>query len=57
MTPRLPGHFSIFDLDCLLLKSLLGIATQRSREKIYNFALKASVGVNLEFQYIEHDGS
>ena len=33
MTRRLSGHFSIFGLVLFVLKSLLGIATQRSGEK------------------------
>ena len=33
MTPRLSGHFSIFDLVFFVLKSLLGIARQWSRKK------------------------
>ena len=43
MTPRLSGHFSIFGLVFFVLKSLLGIAKQWSREQ---FAM-------LEFWYIE----
>ena len=33
MTPRLSGHISIFGLDFFVLKSLLGILRQWSREK------------------------
>ena len=33
MTPRLSGHFSIFDFVFFVLKSLLGIARQWSRKK------------------------
>ena len=33
MTPRLSGHFSIFSLVFFVLKSLLGIAKQWSREQ------------------------
>ena len=33
MTPRLSGHFSISGLVFFLLKSLLGIVRQWSREK------------------------
>ena len=33
MTPRLSGHFSIFGLVFVVLKSLLGIERQLSREK------------------------
>ena len=33
MTPRLSGHFSIFDLVFFVLKSLLGIARHWSRKK------------------------
>ena len=33
MTPRLSGHFSIFGVVFFVLKSLLGIARQWSREK------------------------
>ena len=33
MTPRLSGHSSIFGLVLFVLKSLLGIAKQSSREK------------------------
>ena len=33
MTPRLSGHFSIFGLVFFVLKSLLGIAKQWSREQ------------------------
>ena len=36
MTPRFSGHFSIFGLVFFVLKSLLGIARQQSRE---NFSI------------------
>ena len=49
MTPRLSGHFSIFGLVFFVLKSLLGIARQWSREK---FAI-LTPRVMLEFSYIE----
>ena len=40
MTPRLSGHFSIFGLVFFVLKSLLGIATQWSRDKFAISTLK-----------------
>ena len=40
MTPRISGHFSIFGLVFFVLKSLLGIAKQWSREKFAILALK-----------------
>ena len=40
MTPRLSGHFSIFGLVFFVLKSLLGIARQWSREKFAILTLK-----------------
>jgi len=40
MTPRLSGHFSIFGLVFFVLKSLLGIARQWSREKFANLSLE-----------------
>ena len=40
MTPRLSGHFSIFGLVFFVLKSLLGIAKQWSREKFAILSLK-----------------
>ena len=40
MTRRLSGHFSIFGLVLLVLKFLLGIARQRSREKFAILILK-----------------
>ena len=40
MTPRLSGHFSIFGLVFFVLKALLGIARQWSREKFAIWALK-----------------
>ena len=40
MTPRLSGHFSILGLVFFVLKSLLGIARQWSREKIAILTLK-----------------
>ena len=40
MIPRLSGHFSIFGLDFFVLKSLLGIARQWSREKFAILTLK-----------------
>ena len=40
MTPRLSGHFSIFGLVFFVLKSLLGIARQWSREKFAGLSLK-----------------
>ena len=40
MTPRLSGHFSIFGLVFFVLKSLLGIATQWSRDKFAILTLK-----------------
>ena len=40
MTPRLSGHFSIFGLVFFVLKSLLGIVRQRSREKLAILTLK-----------------
>ena len=40
MTPRLSGHFSIFGLVFFVLKSLLGIARQWSREKFAILSLK-----------------
>ena len=46
MTPRLSGHFSLFGLIFFVLKSLLGIAGQWSREKLAILSL--SLGVVLE---------
>ena len=40
MTPRLPGHFSIFGLVFFVLKSLLGIARQWRRKKFAILILK-----------------
>ena len=40
MTPRLSGHFSIFGLVFFVLKSLLGIVRQWSREKFPILTLK-----------------
>ena len=40
MTPRLSDHFSIFGVGFFVLKSLLGIARQWSREKIAILSLK-----------------
>ena len=40
MSPRLSGHFSIFGLVFFVLKSLLGIATQWSRDKFAILTLK-----------------
>ena len=40
MTLRLSGNFSIFGLVFFVLKSLLGIARQRSREKFATLTLK-----------------
>ena len=40
MTPRLCDHFSIFGLVFFVLKSLLGIARQWSREKFAILTLK-----------------
>ena len=40
MTPRLSGHFSTFGLVFFVLKSLLGIARQWSREKFAILTLK-----------------
>ena len=40
MTPMLSGHTSIFGLVFLLLKSLLGIARQQSRQKVAILPLK-----------------
>ena len=40
MTPRLSGHFSLFCLVSFVLKSLLGIARQWSREKFAILTLK-----------------
>ena len=40
MTPRLSGHFSIFYLVFFVLKSLLGIVRQRSREEFAILILK-----------------
>ena len=40
MTSRLSGHFSIFGLVFLVLKSLLGIARQWSGEKLATLTLK-----------------
>ena len=40
MTPRLSGHFSIFGLVFFVLKALLGIARQWSREKFAIWTLK-----------------
>ena len=40
ITPRLSGHFSIFSLVFFVLKSLLGIARQWSREKFAILTLK-----------------
>ena len=40
MTPRLSGHFSIFGLVFFVLKSLLGIARQWTRERFAVLTLK-----------------
>ena len=40
MTPRLSGHFSIIGLVFFVLKSLLGISRQWSREKFAILSLK-----------------
>ena len=40
MTPRLSGHFSIFGLVFFVLKSLLGVARQWSREQFAILTLK-----------------
>ena len=40
MTPRLSDHFSIFGLVVFVLKSLLGIERQLSREKFAILTLK-----------------
>ena len=47
MTPILFYHFSLFGLVISVLKSLLGIARQWSREKLAIFTL--SLGVMREF--------
>ena len=46
MTPRLSGHFSLFGLVFFVLKSLLGIARQWSREKfaVLNLKPRSHVG-------------
>ena len=49
MTPRLSGHFSLFGLIFFVLKSLLGIARQWSREK---FAV-----LNLKPRILQQDGN
>ena len=53
MTPKLSGRFSVFGLVFFVLKSLLGIAGQWSREKFAIYVLKARPGVMLEFSCIE----
>ena len=53
MTPRFSGHFSIFGLVFFVLKSLLRIARQWRSEKFGILSLKLSLGVMLEFEYIE----
>ena len=40
MTPRLSGHFSIFGLVFFVLKSLLGMEGQWSRENLSILTLK-----------------
>ena len=40
MNPRLSGHFSTFGLVFFVLKSVLGIARQWSREKFAILTLK-----------------
>ena len=40
MTPRLSGHFSIIGLVFFVLKSLLGVLRQWSREKFAILSLK-----------------
>ena len=47
MTLRLTGHFSIFGLVFFVLKSLLGIARQRSREKFAVLTLKTQRHVRI----------
>ena len=46
MTPRLSGHFSIFGLVFFVLKSLLGMEGQWSRENLSILTL--NLGVTLE---------
>ena len=50
MTPSLSGHISIFGLVFFVLKFLLGIARQQSREKVAKsclvfFVLKFLLGI------------
>ena len=52
MTPRLSGHFSLFGLGLFVLKSLLGIARQWSREKFAIMTLKPQSHVRILI-YIE----
>ena len=47
MTPRLSGHFSIFGLIFFVLKSLLGIVRQWSREKFAILSLKPRSNVRI----------
>ena len=49
MTPRLSDYFSLFGLVFFVLKSLLGIARQWSREK---FAV-----LNLKPRILQQDGN
>ena len=58
MTPRLSGNFSIFGLVFFVLKSLLGIARQWSREKLAILTLKPRSGVRISLiqTYISNEG-
>ena len=47
MTPRLSGHFSIFGLVFFVLKSLLRISRQWSREKFAILSLKPRIHVRI----------
>ena len=47
MTPRLSGHFSILGLIFFVLKSLMGIVRQRSREKFAILSLKPRSNVRI----------
>ena len=49
MTPSLSGHFSIFGLVFFVLKTLLGIARQWSREKFAILTLKPRSHVSINF--------
>ena len=48
MTPSLSGHITIFGLVFFVLKFLLGIARQQSREKVTILPQKPGVSVQIK---------